>query len=393
MGLAAGILAPRNWDDAATAANTTRDFAWTGLQSITQAMKANNENASARRGSGRPSGGGRGGRGGYVPVVRMATAETASIQRKTDVIGRVRAQKSITLSAEVTGIVDTVNIAPGQRVSEGDVLLQIDDDEQQVALARAQADYPIAKENAERYRDLESDAAASELEAEQAQNAFTAVRAQLRAAEFAVEQRKIRAPFNGIVGITEIEAGDYLRAGDLVASLDDTSSIIIEFSVPQESAAFVNIGQPVTASLTSGAGIDYDGTISAVDSRVDSQSRTLRVEARVDNSAGRLIPGAVVAVSTTSDGEPAISVPGLSVQWDRLGAYVWRRNGESVAERVGVVILQRNDNLVLVEGDLNPGDAIVSEGADRVRRGVPLPGSKPDNGQGNSAAANASAAR
>ena len=322
---------------------------------------------------GGPRGGGRGGRGGYAPVVAMAVAEKAAVARSVEVIGRARALKSIAITAEVTGLVKEVNIAPGKRVENGDLLVQIDDAEQQVALQRARAEYPIAKQNADRYSDLQSDAAASELEAEQAKTNYVSVQAQLRSAEVAVQQRKITAPFDGIAGITEIEPGDYLRAGDVVVTLDDTSSIIVEFSVPQESAAYVNIGQPVSASLTSAAAVKFDGEIIAIDSRVDPASRTLRVEARVNNEGGRLIPGAVLAVSTTAEGEPAVSAPGLAVQWDRGGAFVWRRNDEGAAERVSIVILQRREDVVLVEGDLKPGDVIVSEGADRVRGGVPLP--------------------
>jgi RND family efflux transporter MFP subunit len=345
--------------------------------------------AAASPGAGNPRGGRSrgGGRGGYAPVVSMAVAEQAAVARTIDVIGRARALRSVAITSEATGIVETVNIAPGKRVSEGDLLLQIVDDEQQVALNRARAEYPIARENAERYRNLESDAAASALEAEQAQTNYVSAQAQLRAAEVAVEQRRIVAPFDGVAGLTDIEPGDYLRAGDVVTTLDDTSSIIVEFAVPQEAAAFVNVGQDVRAAITSAANISYDGVITAIDSRVDSVSRTLRVEAQVENDNSRLIPGAVLAVTTTADGEPAIAVPGLAIQWDRSGAYVWRRGRGDTAERAGVVILQRTDETVLVEGELQLGDAIVAEGADRVRAGVPLPAGPAQRGGGGVGAA------
>lgn len=369
VGLAAGVIAVPMVADLATPSGS--------------------ESASLAGGRGGPPG--RGGRGGYVPVVTMATAEAAAVTRTVDVIGAVRSLKSVALTSEATGIVDAVRFKPGQRVNEGDVLVQIVDDEQQVDLARAQADFPIARQNAERFRDLESDLAASEQEAEQAQNDLSATRARLRAAEVAVEQRKIRAPFNGIAGLTDIEAGDYLRAGDVVTTLDDTSAIVVEFSVPQESAAFVNVGQPVVASLTSAANIEYAGEITAIDSRVNSESRTLRVEAQVENPSGRLIPGAVVAVMTAADGEPAVAVPGFAVQWDRRGAYVWRRSNDGAAERAGIVILQRTGDRVLVEGALKVGDVVVAEGANRVRIGVPLPA--PDNTKENNAAGAADASR
>jgi RND family efflux transporter MFP subunit len=319
-----------------------------------------------------PGGGGPGGPG-YAPVVAMARVEQGAITRTVDVIGQARSLRSVALTSEVTGLVKAVNFAPGARVDMGDVLIQIDDNEQQVLLARARADFPVAQANAARYRNLQSDEAASALEAEQASNNLTAAQAQLSAAEVAVAQRKITAPFDGIAGLTEIEVGDYLRAGDVVATLDDTTSIIIDFAVPQEEAAFVDMGQKVTAALTSAAQIVYSGEITAIDSRVNPESRALKIEAQIANDEGRLIPGSVFAVSTTTPGQPAIEAPGLAIQWDRSGAFVWRRGENGLAERVSVVILQRANEMALVEGDLEPGDVIVTEGADQVRLDTPLP--------------------
>ncbi len=327
-------------------------------------------------GAGGPADGAR--RGGYVPVVSMAKAEASALARRIEVIGEARALKSVAITSEVTGLVEQVNIAPGKRLSEGDVMVQVDDDQQQIMLTRARAEFPIAQQNANRYINLRKDESASALEAEQAVNNFNAVKADLQAAEVAVEQRKIRAPFDGIAGLTDVEVGDYIRAGDVVTTLDDTSSIVIEFAVPQEAASFVELDQAVTARLSSGAGLDHEGYVSAIDSRVDSASRTLRAEATFPNPEARLLPGAVFAVSTTSEGRAAIAVPGLALQWDRAGAYVWRRGKDGVAERAGVVILQRTDEVVLVEGEIEPGDVIVSEGADRVRGGVPLPAFGPE---------------
>ncbi len=338
--------------------------------------------AEQARSGGRPGGA----RGGYAPVVAMGTAKADFVARTVSVIGEARALKSVVITAEATGIVEEVVVAPGARVAKGDLLLQINDDEQQVALVRARANFPIARDNAARYRDLASDEAASALEAEEAQNAFIAARADLRAAEVAVAQRRILAPFDGIVGLIDSEAGDYIQAGGAVTTLDDTSSVIIDFAVPQEAAGFINIGQTVEAAMTSAAERTYRGEITAIDSRVDPASRSLRAEATFVNVDGRLIPGAVFTVSTTAEGEPAISIPGLAVQWDRSGAYVWRRNAEGAAEQASVVILQRRDDIVVVEGDIAAGDAIVVEGADRVRRGLPLPQVEPDGGTGVSAA-------
>ena len=142
----------------------------------------------------------------------------------------------------------------------------------------------------------------------------------------------------------------------------------------------------VCALLASGSGSAHEGSVTAIDSRVNPASRTLKIEATFANEDNALLPGAVFAVSTTSAGAPAVSVPGLAIQWDRAGAYVWKRSADGVAVRADIKILQRTDDIVLVEGSLEPGDSVVSEGADRVRGGLPLPAPPPTRRDGASAA-------
>ncbi len=329
-------------------------------------------------------------RGGFAPAVSLAVVNPAELGKRLDVIGEARAVKSVSLTSEATGIVETVNIAPGKKVAKGDVLLRLDDEQQRIALDRARSQYPIAKENADRYASLAETEAASALEAEAAYNNFKTVEADMRAAQFAVQQRTIRAPFDGVIGLTEIEAGDYVRAGDMVTTLDDTSQIVVEFSVPQEVASAVALEQSVEARLANGASGIHEGLISGIDSRVDPATRTLKMEATFANETGELLPGAIFSISTTSAGAPAVSVPGLAIQWDRSGPFVWKRSLDGSAARARVSILQRTDNIVLVDGELHAGDVIVSEGADRVRAGVRLPsppGRRDESAAGASAAA------
>jgi RND family efflux transporter MFP subunit len=274
-------------------------------------------------------------------------------------------------------LVEQVLFVPGKRVRKGDILLTLHDEEQAVALARAKAQYPIAKANSQRFHDLLKQDAGSAQEAESAFNAFKTAEADLRAAEVALQRRTIIAPFDGIVGLTTVEVGDYIRIGDTIATLDDTSSIVIEFSVPQEVAGFVELGEQVSVRLASSESLPVSAEITAVDSRVNSVSRTLGVEATMANNGQRIIPGAVFNVKTTRDGVPALMVPGLAIQWDRSGAYVWSVDEQGVAKRSAVVILQRTDEQVLVQSTLLPEQAIVAEGADRVRVGVQLVQDKP----------------
>ncbi len=342
--------------------------------------------------AGGPPGGGPGAfsRGGMAPAVTIAAVEPAAVARTLAAIGSARSSKEATLVSETAGLVTSVEIAAGKQVKEGDVLLRLDDEAQRIALARARALYPVAKANAERFAALAKEDAASKLEADTAYNEYRAVEADLRAAEFALSQRTIRAPFDGVIGLTTIRPGDYVRVGDVVTTIDDPSSLIIEFTLPQEAASSVQIGQAVEARLAGGSGRVLTGAVSAIDSRIDPISRTLRIEATF-SGAGEIIPGATYAVTTTNAGAPALSVPGLAVQWDRTGAYVWKLAADGTAARAGVSILQRNDDVAVVSGDVAAGDRVIVEGADRVRPGMRFPGPGADR-QGRAGAAPAAAA-
>ncbi|MEZ5921174.1 MAG: efflux RND transporter periplasmic adaptor subunit [Parvularculaceae bacterium] len=328
----------------------------------------------AARAGGEARGGGAGGSGDFggarTPAVTYGKVETAIAGRTLEAIGQSRALKSVTLAVETTGLVRKVNIKAGAKVKEGDVLLQLDDEAQRIALAKARAQYPIAEQNAKRYAGLLDDKAASKLEADAAFNAAKAAEADLKDAEYALSQRTIRAPFDGVVGLTTIEAGDYLKAGDIVTSIDDRSKIIIEFASPQELASDVALDQKVTAALAGQQTPPVEGVITAMDSRVDPASRTLRLEATFDNASGAMLAGATYAVTTTSKGARAMAVPGLAVQWDRTGAYVWRLAPDGSAVRADLRILERRNDIVIAEGEISPGDTLIVEGSDRVRPGM-----------------------
>lgn len=331
-------------------------------------------------GGGRPGGPGGGGPAmfgrGMAPAVSIAIVKPAAIGRTIDAIGAARSAQSVTLAAETTGAVVSVMFKPGDQVKKGDPLLRLDDEAQRIDLARAQAQYPIAKQNRDRFAELLKQDAASRVEADQALNAWRAAEADLAAARYALSLRTITAPFSGVVGLTTLERGDYVRAGDTIATIDDDSSLIIEFTAPQEAAKDLKLGQKVTVRLAAPGAQPLEGVISAIDSRVDQASRTLRVEAAFEASKAQILPGAVYAVTTTSEGAEALSLPGLAAQWDRNGSYVWRLNEDGAVERVSIRIAERRDQEVLVEGPLAAGDRVIVEGADRVRPGMNFGGGK-----------------
>jgi RND family efflux transporter MFP subunit len=177
------------------------------------------------------------------------------------------------------------------------------------------------------------------------------------------------APFAGTVGLTAVETGDMVTATTEIVALDDRSRLRVEFRIPESAASKVALGQPVRATTPSRPGDVFEGVVSAVDSRVEIDSRTLVIQAEIDNAADILRPGMSFLVELRFPGDPHMEVPALSLQWDRDGAFVWRVV-DGKAERVPVTIIQRNSGTVLVAGGIAAGDVVVVEGVQRLRPGA-----------------------
>lgn len=319
-------------------------------------------------------------------AVTMERVQIEPLEQNLTAIGTGRAVQSVMLNAEVSGIIRRVVNTPGALVEEGFVLVELESEQQRIAVAKARADYAIARTNAQRFQGLVADNAASALEYESAQNTLTAAQAELRRAEFELSQRTVRAPFAGVVGITNLNIGDFLTVGAPIATIDDVTSLLVDFVIPETASTYVREGLEVTATAAASGGRVFEGAIRAVDSRIDPASRTRRVEAMLSNEDMSLVPGATFTINLAVPGRQAFSVPGLAVLWDRAGSYVWKRSPNGVAQRVPVTILQRTSQAILVEGPLLETDYVVAEGADLVRPGAPLPDPQPRSGVGLSSA-------
>lgn len=332
------------------------------------------------RGPGRPGGGpggpgggwGGGPGGGRPPAVSLEPVTTAPVVTAVNAVGSGRAKQSVTLNAEVAGVIRRILMKPGADVKKGEVLVMLVDDAERIALSKARADFAIARTNAERYSQLRKEGAASQLEDEASRNEFAAARAALDRAEFDFSRRTIRAPFDGVAGLIALDPGDFVSVGAPVTTLDDVSELVVDFVVPEQSASLIQPGLAFEAILDSDEGKRVTGVIRSVDSRIDIATRTRRIEAVVKNADRVLLPGATFAIALSLPSREIPSVPSLAVLYDRSGAYVWRRDAEGGAERVPVTVIRRTDDAVLIDGPLQPGDLIVSEGADQVRPGVPL---------------------
>jgi RND family efflux transporter MFP subunit len=168
-----------------------------------------------------------------------------------------------------------------------------------------------------------------------------------------------------------VEPGTQVGPDTVLATIDDRTRILVDFRVPERFAGRLAIGDPVGATALASPELPLRGEIVALDSRVDPESRTLRVQAALDNPEDELRGGMAFAVELAFEGERFPAVDPLAIQWGAEGAFVWvAREGE--AARVPVRIVQRNSDSVLVAGELTPGERVITEGLQRLRPGTPL---------------------
>ena len=307
---------------------------------------------------------------GPQTAVITAPVVEAVINDKLSAIGTGRANNSVTVKPYTAGRVTSIEVESGTRVDVGTVIARIDSEVEEIALDRARIALADAEAKLERMRSLRTANTATQVQVTDAELGVGNARLALRDAQLNLDRRVVTAPIEGIIGILPVEAGNYVTTDAVIATIDDRSRIKIDFYVPERLAANMAVGGHLTASPIARPDEVFDGTVSAVDNRVDDKSRTLLVQAAIPNDKDTLRAGMSFRISIRFPGDAYPSVDPLAIQWGTDGAFVWViRDGK--AKRTPVRIVQRNTESVLVAAEgIVPGDTVVTEGVHTVRDGA-----------------------
>ncbi len=341
-----------------------------GLDWLATASTDGQGAGTAGTGSG-PGGSGSGGSPGRnrETIVLTAPVGEATVNDRLTAIGTGQAARTVAVRSLVDGQIAEIAVTSGARVKQGDVMIRLDSAEEELALERARLTLADADRKVKRSESLLARRATTAVEADTARSEANAASVALREAELALSRRTVKAPIAGTIGILAVSQGDYVTTQSPITTIDDRSEILVEFFIPERFIAKLDQGKAVSVEAIARPGETFEGTMTAFDNRVDEASRTLRVRARIANPQELLRAGMAFEVTMTFGGDTYPSVDPLAIQWDSQGAYVWRvRDGN--AERLGVGIVQRNADRVLVSGPLSIGDAIVTEGVQGVRAGA-----------------------
>jgi membrane fusion protein (multidrug efflux system) len=325
----------------------------------------------ARPGAGGPPGGfGAGGRpGAQLPLVTVGHARRDRIYDVVEALGTAQANESVTLTAKVTDTVRRVNFEDGDYVEAGTVLIELTNQEEEALLAEARANLDDAEKQLKRLEDLSARGLTSASELDVARSRAGAQQARLNSVVARLRDRLIQAPFSGLLGFRQVSPGTMVSPNTTITSIDDISTIKLDFTVPETAIGTMTPGAKIVATSVSFPDREFEGTVRTVGSRVDPVTRAITVRAHIENGDRALRPGMLLTVSVVTAERSALVVPEGSVFQIQTRAYVYRVDGDTVHQQQ-IEVGGRRFGVVEVIGGLEDGDPIVVEGIIKLREGA-----------------------
>ncbi|HUQ52316.1 MAG TPA: efflux RND transporter periplasmic adaptor subunit [Gammaproteobacteria bacterium] len=330
--------------------------------------------AGGRPGGGPPGGGGFGGFGGgrpqaQLPLVTVGHAKRDQIYDVVEALGTAQANESVTLTAKVTDSVRRVNFEDGDYVEAGTVLIELTNQEEEALLAEARANLDDSQSQLRRLEDLSARGLTSASELDVARSRAGAQQARFNSIVARLRDRLILAPFSGLLGFRQVSPGTMLSPNTAITSIDDISTIKLDFTVPESAIGTMTPGAKVIAKSVSFPDRDFQGTVRTVGSRVDPVTRAITVRAHVENKDRALRPGMLLTVAVVTAERTALVVPEGSVFQVQNRAYVYRVDGDTVHQQQ-IEVGGRRFGVVEVLSGLQEGDPIVVEGIIKLREGA-----------------------
>jgi membrane fusion protein (multidrug efflux system) len=315
-------------------------------------------------------------KGDRVVSVIAAHPELKDFAQQVEALGTVRANESIDLTAKVAGRVTAIKFREGQQVKAGDVLIELDSDEARADLAAAEAAAADSRSQYRRSQELFQTHVLSAAQLDQINATLLANEAKVQAARSRLNDRILSAPFAGRVGLRNISLGGLVSPGAVITTLDDTSVVKLDFSVPEVFLSQVKEGLQIHARTSAYRDTSFTGHVTSVDTRVDPVSRAVTVRAQIENRDGRLKPGMFMTVQLVRPEGKALLIPEQAVVPEGDSKYVFVVR-EGKAQRVPVQIGRRRPGEVEVVEGLSAQDQIVVEGTQKLRDGAQVKISAP----------------
>lgn len=315
--------------------------------------------------------------------VEAEVARRMDWQSRLPAIGTLKASQGIDLSVEIAGTITDVQFQSGEKVSKGQAIVLLDSEMEQASLVSAEADLSLARLEFQRARSLLDRQAISRSEYDrlnaQSQKAEASV-AQLRAS---LAKKRVLAPFSGTIGIRQVDVGDYIAAGTPIATLQDLSTLYVDFFLAEQHVPLLALGQKVQLRVAAYPDERFEGVISALNPKVETTTRNVQVRAELANPDGRLLPGMFADLQVLLPTENAqVVVPETAITYTLYGNSVLlvtegtppegvsRDEPYLVVERRFVTTGERRDGLVVVLDGLEGGEQVITAGQLKLDSGT-----------------------
>jgi membrane fusion protein, multidrug efflux system len=294
-------------------------------------------------------------------------------------IGTVEAVHGVTVAADLPGLVSRIEFDSGKRVRRGDVLVRLDTRQEQAQLAAAQAQRELSGVNFERMRGLREKGITSQAEFDKSAAEHKQAVAQTGEMQAAIGRKTIRAPFTGVLGLRQVNLGQYLKPGDPIVSLQALDPVYVNFSVPQQQVPNLRPGAEVRVTAEGIEGGPVTGKITAVNSVVDEATRNIQVQATLANPDGKLRPGMFVeAEVVVGASTPVVALPASAISYAPYGNSVFivgdmkGKDGKTykgVRQQFVKLGPSRGDQVAVATG-VKPGEEVVTSGVFKLRSGA-----------------------
>ncbi|MGD8710623.1 MAG: efflux RND transporter periplasmic adaptor subunit, partial [Ectothiorhodospiraceae bacterium] len=310
-------------------------------------------------------------------VVASAKVDSRSWRPAIDSVGSLRAVNGISVTTEVAGVVSSIEFQSGERVEDGTTLVTLDDTIDQAALQGLIADRKLARVQYERAANLLPKRAVSQSQYDEARARFDSAQAKVAEQQARIGKKTIKAPFNGLLGLRQVDLGEYVSPGDEIVRLQALDPIYVDYSVPERQFRNVSVGQAVEVSVDAYPNRTFDGKVTAINSGVDEGTRSFRIRASLENPDGSLRPGMFAEVNTLApDSRNVLTVPRTAISYNTYGDFVYRleeqNDGKLLARRQQVTTGDTRQGRVEIVKGLKQGQRVVRAGLVKLRDGQPV---------------------
>lgn len=313
-------------------------------------------------------------------TINVALAQSEPMSRYFDAIGTVAAVNQVTIAPQVSGRVVKLMFESGASVKAGDPLLQLDDATERADLANYQAQAKLAQANLTRARTLASEKYATQASVDQQQSQLDVARAGVARSQALIDQKLIKAPFPGDLGIRQVDLGQYVSPGTAIVTLTNLEVVYVDFTLPEQTRSQLTVGLGVEISADAFPGKSFAAKITTIEPQIDPTTRAIRVRASMDNPERLLQPGMFARARVVLPPQPdVVTVPETAVDYTVYGQSVFliqedgkTEDGKPTYKAVQTFVTagtRQNGRVAIVKG-LQAGDMVANAGQTRIFNGA-----------------------